>query len=251
MQAFIKDQRTCDSGSGYCLHNPPPDYVREGGTYEITVASPGNADLQLNVAGAFLEAHRVSTSADMTQATWLWHIEHYAGEVPVKVVVNGHGEATTHIDIAPHPGKLGRDCHYQLLAELQEMAEGVMFGLTPGHAKLDPHAAETPPVATYAMMRALLKPLRHAFWQISQSPHRRLESERAVVSLHRARKFDVRTLRSAARSGVAAAILRGTSGVSADVAAFDVPRMVHTFDTPSNRYVAYLHKTQFALCCCQ
>ncbi len=219
----------------------PQGFLREAGQYEIKAVVPRpQADLALRISDGVLAPSTIKISEHETEVRWNWDIDHYAGEIELALSAENTEPFHTRLDVSPHPDKLGRQLHAELLSELQELAEGLAFGLTAGQAPVSSNPALSPLVSCYALFRTYAPLLVSSFSRIAERPHRRLRGFREEVAIHKVRRCDARTVVRASRSVAAHAVLRIRGQAADPCARFDVPRMEHTFDTPLNRYIRHL-----------
>lgn len=227
----------------------PVGFLRENGRYRITLEAEGQCDMTLLISDEEMLPATKELTPDKTHIRWDWYIEEYAGEVVLSLVHHSEPMLEAVLDIAPNPYKLGAEVYDELLVDLQEKAEGLLFGTTPAQALLQHQEADVPPLASFALMRSYLPALERAFRNIEQAPHRILVAEREERSLPKVRRVDTHSLQSALkRMPVLAALKnRQTSGVRQQTT-LDVPRRVHTFDTSPNRHTLALLFRLGALC---
>ena len=224
-------------------------FVRENGSYRIDFESNGNRDVSLLVSDEEIPPAYKELTANKTRIRWNWQITEYAGEVVFTLLEGDESFAEAVLDIAPNPYKLGSEVYRELLLDLQEKAEGLLFGTTPAQVRLQHQEAEVPPLARFALLRSYLPALERAFRNIEQAPHRRLIAEREERPLHKVQRVDNRSLRTALkRMPVLAALSNRDSTMSGEHATLNVPRREHTYNTSPNRHVlAILHRLA-ALC---
>jgi len=235
---------TVGGGERYCLTDTdslPPGYLREAGKYEILVSSPGQLeDIEVVLSDGSLVPTELRITADKTFGRWTWEIFHYAGEVELRVRAGGEVLHSTILDVAPHPNKLGREHHAELLEDLQKEAEGLIFGLTAAGLPLCISEAASPPISQFCLYRALLPVIMKTFSAIQDRPHRRLHALREDVALRKVRRCDSQTVVRAARNVFASAVLGGRTLDVTDQATLNVQRLEHTYDTAPNGYVKLL-----------
>jgi hypothetical protein len=218
----------------------PDGYLREAAEYELFFELPGqDHNLAIEVSDGVIAPLELKSTSDASTGRWRWLIEHYAGIVELCIRDNGNVIITVDLDVAPHPFKLGKTLHAELLTEVQQMSEGLSFGLTAGHSSLEQGSGAVPLAAQYCLFNALMPLVSTSFARIIERPHRRLQGVRQDVPLHQIRRCDAQTVVRAARSPAARAALAGQGRAASEVR-LNIPRMEHTFDTALNRYVRYL-----------
>lgn len=227
----------------------PVGLLRENGKYRIEAEASGQHDFTLLISDE--QVRPVFTELDPTKTLvrWEWQIEEYAGEVLVTLLDGNEAVTDCLLDIAPHPKKLGSEAYRELLLDLQDKAEGLLFGTTPAHVHLQHEQADVPPMARFALLRTYLSTLERSFRVVEQAPHRSLVAEREERPLHKVRRVDTKSLRTALRRmPVLATIHNRANQCTAEVATLDVPRREHTFDTSPNRHVLSLLLRLSAIC---
>ena len=246
----LKDTNT---GQTVCIENEgttlPVGFLHENGSYRFEFESDANCDITLLISDEELPPSLREITPEKTRFRWDWYIEEYAGEATISLLNGQNAVSEVALDIAPNPYKLGSEIYRELLLDLQEKAEGLLFGTTPAQALLQYQEADVPPLARFALLRAYLPSLERAFHTIEQAPHRSLIAEREELPLHKVRRVDTRSLRTALkRMPVLAALKERKNPGLGEVATLDVPRRVHTFDTSPNRHTLALLLRLSALC---
>lgn len=225
----------------------PHGFLHENGSYRIEAR--GNADnyFSLFISDEEISASRVETSSVDSQFRWDWTIDFYAGQVLLQLIDRGAERLEATLDIAPNKHKLGSEEYYDLIADLQLKAEGLVFGMTPARITLEHQAANTPLLARFVMLRVYISRLERVFGSIAETPHRQLFAEREERPLHRVRRVDRHSLQTALKRMPVLAALQGREHSTA-IASMDVPKRVHTFDTSPNRHVLSLLARLKSLC---
>lgn len=219
----------------------PNGFLRESRQYVICYDGPPGGIPELHVGDEPLIATKTIERSSGIQVEWTWDVDFYAGEIVLVLTQNDQPLLEVALDVAPHPGKLGAESYEELLGDLQEMAEGVLFGGTPARSRLEHARAESPPVAKFTLLIAYIAKLERAFSAIESSPHRRLQALREERSLLHVRRIDRQTLNSALKRMPVLAALRSTTWQeSGATARLDVPIREHTYDTSPNRHILSL-----------
>ncbi len=227
----------------------PVGLLRENGKYRIEAEASGQHDFTLLISDEQVRPVLKELDPAKTRVRWEWQVEEYAGEVLVSLLDGGEAVTDCLLDIAPHPKKLGSEAYRELMLDLQDKAEGLLFGTTPAQVHLQHEQADVPPMARFALLRTYLSTLERAFRVVEQAPHRSLVAEREERPLHKVRRVDTKSLRTALRRmPVLATIHNRASHGTAEVATLDVPRRENTFDTSPNRHVLSLLLRLSALC---
>lgn len=236
---------TCpQSGQSFLLTSNaalPTGFIGESRRYVISYDGPPGAIPELHVGDEPVIAAKMIERPSGIQVEWNWEVDFYAGEIVLMLSQNDQLLLDVALDVAPHPGKLGAESYEELLSELQEMAEGVLFGGTPARSRLEHARAESPPMARFSMLIAYLAKLERAFGVIENSPHRRLQALREERSLLHVRRVDRQSMNLALkRMPVLAALTSSTWQESGPTPRLNVPMREHTFDTSPNRHVLSL-----------
>lgn len=227
----------------------PFGFLRENGHYRFEARGRAGSELRLFVSHEELECTYRQPSSIETLCHWDWNIEFYAGEVIILFTEDDQPSVDALLDVAPNRNKLGVEVYHELIADLQSIVEGLVFGSTPAHARLQHKRAEVPNLAKLAMLRVYFDKLERAFRRIEETPHRRLIAEREERSLHRVRQVDSRSLQTALkRMPVLAALKQKNSSDLATIAKLNVPKREHTYDTSPNRHVTSLLVRLSSLC---
>ena len=227
----------------------PVGFLRENGNYRFAFEAEGIRHVALVISDEELPPSLKEFTLDKTRIRWDWYIEEYAGEAVICLLEGEEAVSEAVLDIAPNPWKLGSEVYRELLLDLQEKAEGLLFGTTPAQAFLQHQEADVPPLARFALLRSYLPALERAFRTTEEAPHRSLVAEREERSLHKVRRVDARSLRTALkRMPVLAALKNRQIPGLGEIATLDVPRRDHTFDTSPNRHTLALLFRLSSLC---
>lgn len=219
----------------------PTGTLRENGQYIIEAQGVSTSKYRLLVSDQEIEPRYKESSPTKTAFRWLWLVSEYAGEVLVSLLDGDWEIFFCTLDVSPHPNKLGSESYSELLADLQEMAEGLLFGMTPSHLLVEQQEASAPPMARFALLRAYFSKLDKASRAVAQTPHRRLVAEREERPLHKVHQVDTRSLRLAVRRmPVLMALRHKEERAAATPPKLDVPHRIHTFNTPPNRHILSL-----------
>ncbi|MBA2117846.1 DUF2357 domain-containing protein [Bremerella alba] len=224
----------------------PVSFLHENGSYRIEYKAAGTTVPRLFISEVELPASFMEVIAGSTHIRWDWYIEEYAGEAVISLIYADEPLVDIVVDIAPNPYKLGVEIHRELLLDLQDKAEGIMFGTTPAGVHLQEDEAEAPPIARFSLLRCYFSVLERAFRAIADNPHRSLIAERDDQPLHKVRRVDAQSLRTALKRMPVLAMLKGRS--SGGLATLDVPRREHTHNTSPNRHLLGLIVRLALLC---
>ena len=227
----------------------PPGVLQENGRYVIEAKGSGLHIYRLLISDQEIEPYRSELTPEHTRVRWAWQVTEYAGEVLLSLFDGKERSLDCTLDISPHPGKLGSEAYGELLADLQEKAEGLLFGTTPANVHLVEEEANVPPMARFALLRAYFSKLEKAFHSIEDAPHRRLVAEREERVLHKVRRVDTRSLQVALkRMPVLTALRRRENSFVSTPPTLDVPRREHTCNTSPNRYILALLGRLVSMC---
>jgi hypothetical protein len=227
----------------------PPGVLRENGRYVIDAQASGKHAFRLLVSDEEIEPKLSEFTPMLTHVRWVWQVTEYAGEAILSLFDNKEPLLECILDISPHPGKLGSEAYSELLADLQEKAEGLLFGITAAHVHLVQEEADVPPMARFALLRAYFPRLEKAFRAIVDTPHRALVAEREERVLHKVRRVDTRSLQVALkRMPVLTALRMRDVPAASALPTLDVPRREHSFNTSPNRHVLALLGRLVGLC---
>lgn len=219
----------------------PHGFIRESHRYVICYDGPPGVVPELHVGEEPVVAAKTIERPNGIHAEWNWQVDFYAGEVVFVLTQDDRVLLEVILDVAPHPGKLGSKSYEELLSELQEMAEGVLFGSTPARTRLEHSRAESPPMARFSLLHAYLAKLECAFGAIELSPHRRLQALREERSLLHVRRVDRQSMNLALkRMPVLAALTNSNFQDSGPTPRLNVPMREHSFDTSPNRHILSL-----------
>jgi len=210
------------------------------------------SDIRLVFSGGELLPDRLRTAPDGIRIVWSWTIDFYAGQVALELMVASQLLWQAFLDVRPHEGKLGKQAFDELVADLQEQMENVVFGMTAARKAVGRADASPSSVARFALMRAYIGDLEAAFARIVESPSRRLVAERQARPLDQVRQVDARSVRSIARNRAALAALgrvgTGDRRQDPERPKIDHPLREHTFDTAANRHTAAMIRQLTNMC---
>ena len=224
----------------------PVSFFHENGCYRIEYEASGTSAARLFISEVQLPASFTEVADGSTRIRWEWYIEEYAGEAVISLVDADKPLIDVVVDIAPNPYKMGAEIHRELLVDLQDKAEGVLFGTTRAGVHLNEDEAQAPPIARFSLLRCYFPLLERAFRAILDNPHRSLIAERDEKPLHKVRRADVQSLRTALKRMPVLAAMKNRSG--GGVATLDVPRREHTHNTSPNRHILGLIVRLASLC---
>lgn len=215
----------------------PPCVLRERGSYEIEYTGDGWPELFLS--GAKMERAYVEVHAERSTIRWHIDIEEHAGLVLLELA-DRERVGSWELDVAPHPGKLGRDVYYEMLEDLNSKCEGIVIETGHGSACLEEQGSNGPLLTVFLSLKTYFSALERAFSAIKCDPQKILIAERNMKKISQARCADRRTLLYVTgKPDILSALKPGRSTYSTPDSdpLIDLPRKNQTYDTPANRYV--------------
>lgn len=215
----------------------PPGILRERGIYDLVYAGEDLAACLISGSELIPMFHEICLEQHTLR--WQLEIEDHAGEISLELV-GSSGEILGNwmLDVAPHPQKLGRDAYYELLEDLNNKYEGLIFDVGSAYSNVVPDDGRVPEISTFYLLKTFITPLERAFRAIAEEPQRILVAERANKRLHQVRKFDSVTFRQACREPGMSAILNLNVKLSHNAYVnplLDTSIRTETFDTAANR----------------
>jgi hypothetical protein len=174
---------------------------------------------------------------------WQWTPGFFAGEVTAELLREGGGSAGLFLlDVAPDPGKMGRDIFHSMVEELWEHDPTLVIGEEPAKTKGGELGTHEDPWAAFARFRRYAPEFLRALRPIRSSPRKSLRVRRVSASLHHVRSVDSRTAISVLRSPAVALFFahpENAPGISPD-SRIDVPSIEETVDSAANRAILAL-----------
>lgn len=182
---------------------------------------------------------------------WAWTPGFYAGEVTAELVDPAGGvRSRVLFDVAPHPLKLGRDVFAEMVHEIWDWDPGLVLGEEPASTRAGALGAHQGLLIAFARLRRHAPSAVKSLQRIAQQPIRRLRARRDRVPLCRARRIDVASIRSLARSPELSAALAGEGFSPLDAldpgAVLDIPAVEHDIDCAPNRAITAVSRRLLA-----
>ncbi len=211
----------------------------EGQLIWISVTGKDFADAY--VEGIPQETPMITRVADGYTTRWIFQPSTYAGRAHYHIRC-GNDSVTIEFDIAPAKDKLGKVAFYDLLDELETIAAGLPWGISPGRTRgaLTKRSAV---VAEPYVLESLLPELRRSLRLFVEDPLYRTKQEREVRRINMTRKTDVETLRKLAQKPqalIAWSAAKGSDNIALPVIKLDQSVTAITTDHPVTRYLSGL-----------
>ena len=163
---------------------------------------------------------------------WVWEPGYYAG--PVRAELLGPDGAVLgrwRFDVSPHPDKVAPEIFDGMVAEILDHDPELVLGTEPARHRLGALGEMDDPLVALERLRRREDALARAIAAIHREPRTVLRAKREWVPLHRVRRADLRTLRTALREPAAVAALSRTRPT--EVAASPASRRSSTLPPPS------------------
>jgi hypothetical protein len=170
-------------------------------------------------------------------ACWMWEPGFFAGEVTAELHSGGETPSATFLlDVAPHPGKMGRDMFARMLDELWAADPTLVIGSEPATRAIGDLGPLEDPWLAFARLRRYAPEFLRAMASVRANPRHALRVRRDAAPLHHVRRTDRRTVAAILRTSAAALLVSGTtrSAVPTDTR-LDVPAIDETLDSAANR----------------
>jgi len=167
---------------------------------------------------------------------WLWSPRFFAGEVLAELVGKQHSVLFS-IDVAPDPGKIGRDIFARMVHELWDVDPALVIGQEPATRHIGDLGPNENPWLAFARYRRYVPEFLQATAAIRARPRRSLRVQRIWTPLHQVRRVDRRTATALSSSPAAALLVGGSEarGVLSGEQRLDVPLVEETLDSAANR----------------
>ena len=183
---------------------------------------------------------------EQASGVWVWTPGYYAG--PVRAELLGPAGAALgcwRLDVGPDPDKADPDLFKSMVTEILDHDPELLLGAEPAQQRLGALGKTDDPLVALERLRRREDALARAIAAIHREPRSVLRARREWVPLHRVRRADLRTLRTALREPAAVAALQQMR--SDEVAAFsasppflDTPAAERSLDSPANRAALYM-----------
>lgn len=172
---------------------------------------------------------------------WLWSPRFFAGEVMVELV-GERQSARFSMDVAPHPGKIGRDIFATMVDELWSEDPSLVIGQEPATRHIGDLGPNEDPWLEFSRYRRYVPEFLQATSAIRARPRRSLRVQRRWTPLQQVRRVDRRTATALGTTPAAALLVGGVEarGVLSAGQRLDVPHVEETLDSAANRAVLAL-----------
>ena len=180
---------------------------------------------------------------------WEWRPGYYAGEVRAELLDAARKQVGIwRLDVSPHRdklGRLGRELFADMVQEILDHDPELVLGTEPARRRLGALGDTDDPLVELERLRRREAELARAVAAIHREPRSVLRAKRERVPLHRVRRADLRTLRTALREPAAhAALFRTrpveTAGFSSSPPFLDTPAAERSLDSPANRAALFM-----------
>jgi PD-(D/E)XK nuclease superfamily len=171
---------------------------------------------------------------------WGWTPRFFAGEVMAELV-GPRNSLLFAIDVAPDPGKIGREMFGRMVDELWAEDPVLVIGSEPATRHVGDLGTIEDPWLEFARFRRYVPEYLQAIAAVRARPRRSLRIRRTSLPLHQARRVDRRT--AAALSTSAAGVILGLAegdAVPLVEHRLDVPLIEETLDSAANRAILAL-----------
>ena len=174
---------------------------------------------------------------------WVWKPGYYAGPVRAELLgPDGAALGRWRLDVSPDPNKVTPEIFDGMVAEILDHDPELVLGTEPARHRLGALGETDDPLVALERLRRREVALVRAVAAIHREPRTVLRAKRERVPLHRVRRADLRTLRSALREPAALPRTR-----PAEVAAspshppfLDTPAAERSLDSPANRAAFFM-----------
>ena len=181
-----------------------------------------------------------------SSGTWVWKPRYYAGPVRAELLrKDGVALGRWRLGVSPDPQKVSLESFDQMVTEILEHDRELVLGTEPARRRLGALGETDDPLVALEHLHQRETALARAIAAIHREPRSLLRAKRVRMPLHRVRRADVRTLRTALREPAAAAALSRTRPM--DIAAspvrpplLDTPAAERSLDSPANRAALYM-----------
>lgn len=172
------------------------------------------------------------------RSCWFWKPGFFAGEVTAELVrPDGTSAAVFLLDVAPDPGKMGREIFGRMVDELWNEAPQLVIGSEPAKSPIGDLGGMENPWLAFARLRRYAPEFLRALAPIRVRPRLALRARRDSAPLHHVRRVDRRTAASLLRSPAVALLFAPAGEPSQSLAdsRLDVPVVEETVDAAANR----------------
>ena len=178
--------------------------------------------------------------------TWVWKPGFYAGPVRAELLdPDGGVLGSWRLDVSPDPGKVGPELFSTMVRDILDHDPELVLGTEPARHRLGALGETEDPLVELERLRRREIALGRAIAAIHREPRSVLRTRREWVPLHRVRRADLRTLRTALRAPAALAALPQTRPAEiamspASPPFLDTPAGERSLDSPANRAALYM-----------
>ena len=177
---------------------------------------------------------------------WVWKPGFYAGSVRADLLAPDGGPlGRWQLEVSPDSSKVEPDVFARMVDEIVSHDPELVLGTGPARRRLGALGETDDPLVALERLRSREAALGRAIAAIHREPRSVLRTRRERVPLHRLRRADVRTLRTALREPAVLAALprmRPVRGAAASVRSLclDTPAVERSLDSPANRAALYM-----------
>jgi hypothetical protein len=205
--------------------------AREGDTLRVVVT--GEDPAVVSMGGQVLLVSGVKKTLEGLQVTAEVSILTWAGRSALHIDC-GEERRMVSLDVAPHPGKLGREAFRELLEELSSGMRQLPWGLAPGEVAAS-RATGGPAITHPAVLEVELPILLDGLKRLAAEPLRWTERYREQRPLRQVRRLDTRSFTWLTRHPQSLAAVRGVHANPR--AAVDISLVRTTLNHPATRYL--------------
>lgn len=185
----------------------------------------------------YIDDERLEDDAE-SPSCWRWKPLFFAGEVTAELVRSDGSRAGLFLlDVAPNPGKMGRDVFSQMVRELWDADPTLVIGSEPATRPIGDLGTTEDPWLAFARLRRYTPEFFRAIRLIRARPRLALRVQRESAPLHHVRRVDRRTASALVRTPAIALLLAGTQDAPPfnPNSRLDVPVVEETVDSAANR----------------
>ena len=170
---------------------------------------------------------------------WAWKPGFYAGRVDADLLGrDGTSFGSWRLEVSP--GKVGPEILDRMVAEILDHDTELVLGKEPARRRLGALGETDDPLVALRRLHRRKVALDRAIAAIHREPRSVLRRRRERVPLHRVRRADLRTVRTALREPAVLAALPSTrtTAIAASTASppfLDTPAVERSLDSPANR----------------
>ena len=184
--------------------------------------------------------------ASRGSGAWVWQPGYYAGPVRGELFDRDGGVlGRWQLDVSPDPAKVEPEFFTRMVREILDQDPELVLGTEPARHRLGALGETEDPLVELERLRRREGALVRALAAIHREPRSVLRTRREWVPLHRVRRADLRTLRTALRAPAALAALPRTrpEEITASPTSspfLDTPATERSLDSPANRAALYM-----------